>query len=68
MYNVYFEKLQRNGPTPYYFSLKRIAKDYNAKLKELPIDDIYRDQLIANLVMVEMEIECIDKDEFERGI
>ena len=65
MYNVYFEKLQRY-PDAYYNNLKRIAKDYTDKLKVMPVDDMYRDQLIANLVMVEMEIDHIDKEESGR--
>lgn len=68
MYNIDFEALQRNGDNAYYGSLCRIKRDYNAKLKTLPVDDIYRDQLIANLVMVELEIDHIDKVETEQGI
>lgn len=66
MYNVDFEALQRNGLGPYYESLCRIKQDYNKKLESLPVDDMYRDQLIANLVMVEMEIDHIDKEESDK--
>jgi len=62
MYNVYFEKLQKYGIGAYYNALCSIKDDYTAKLKTLPVDDIYRDQLISNLVTVEMEIDYIDRE------
>lgn len=68
MYVVDFERLQRLGDGPYYNSLKKIKNQYANDLRAMnagTMNDFYRDQLIAYLTAVEMEIDHIDEMESE---